>query len=276
MLFNRSSEFEKLTSRELEMATQRRDTVAALATAEAATATALIAGGALSELGEVERLKTTIVAIDRAVAILRTSRLDMIRNTFRNRAADLRAEAAGKQKELDSLQAKTAKYLAALSELHGVNFDETILAAQRATHDPLSPFVRPRSVQLETEIRELLLQATSLEQSTIPKTGTVDMEDITDPTPLLQSVLAHESDAPSAAVVLEWLTGVLGEVRRRGGNPESLPMRVHLTWKDSEINHKDSFIYVKALAKQQTLEGARFGIRPSGVDTRSATFRTAV
>jgi hypothetical protein len=101
------------------------------------------------------------------------------------------------------------------------------------------------SQQLEGRADEMERRVAGLEAE-IPRAGVADVFDATTPAPLLEAVLHHESDGPSAAEVLDWVEACEIRSGRLFGDHSR---RYRLTWKNGKIDVGESYIQVAGLSK---------------------------
>jgi hypothetical protein len=107
-----------------------------------------------------------------------------------------------------------------------------------------------KSAQMALAIAELQKQATRLEDAPLRKAGTVDLEDVTHISVVLQAVLSDLSDGPSAPDILAWADSTLEGVRKRSDYSEAMPRRYFVVWAAGKISVEDSSIYIPAMAKR--------------------------
>lgn len=133
---------------------------------------------------ELTRLRSEIEAIAWAIEAARRRQLEAVRSKYRAKAEELRRLAGEKQAELDALNTQTGKLLRDLAELEGVDYDHSILSAQRCggwfgpdfrapqewmgpadvAPDPVTGrYQTPLSRRLRAEIEALLAEAAKIE-----------------------------------------------------------------------------------------------------------------
>lgn len=261
----KSSEFEQLVEREISLCKQRSAKARELSQAEDTARLALLGDAPIEETtAPVARLNAELAAIDLAIATCRARRPEAIRAAFTAEAERLKAEADAKGKELASLQAKTSKLLAALSDLEGVEYEEAILSVQPARAIGTG-YAVPRSARLQTEISRLTRKASDLEGQDVPAAGGIDLDGVSDLREVIAAVLRERSVGPGAAAVSAWLEACEANAANSGFKRGDLMDRVYLRWEDGVID-PSSYVFVKALIRND---------HPYG-PIASATFRAEV
>ena len=177
------ADIERLAGREAALVAERAAKQQQLAITEERTGEEYLDGHGES-ITNLAHLRLELEAIDLALTAARKRRLELVRSRYQLRAADLRLRAGEKQAELDTLNNQTEKLLRKLSELEGVNYDHSILSAQRCgdwfgpdfrppqewmgpadvAPDPVTGrYQMPRSRRLREEIEALLSEAAKIE-----------------------------------------------------------------------------------------------------------------
>jgi hypothetical protein len=233
---------EKIISREIDLTTQKRAAVAALAVAREAAGRALVEGEAGQELASVTRLVEEISAASRAISLIRARRAHAITVENVTAANRLRSQAADAQREMNTLNTKVGKLLADLGKIEGVEFDQAGIFV--AANGP------SRSDTLSAQIRDLNAKADTLESGAVPKNGCFDGDAITDEATVIAGVLRHHSEGPLAEAVADWLSACADNVRVPGRSFGNLPRRVRMEWTGSVIDTAVSYVFVPGLTRK--------------------------
>jgi len=188
-------------------------------------------------LDMVERVQAEIRAHDGAIRGCRVRRLETIGSARVAEAATLRDQAADKSRELKSIENKSGKLLAQITDLQGCEY---------------VPGATPKSSILRAEIEQLERAALDIDQSDIPDAGVVDVDDTIDNEQILLSVQTHPSRCPSIEAVSTWLGACEAEAQKsRHSGFGDHPRRVHLVWNADGIDVRQSTVSCGALAKRQ-------------------------
>lgn len=243
------TEFERINARELELETECASKRAGLAMAKTAAGSAIVDGGG-STVGEVVRLAAEVESFEYALVACHARRVSAIENLLRARAQERRQLAAEKRGELRTLEAKTGKFLQALSELEGVDYSSFILG-QQPVEDAGEGFHRPRSTRLRIEAENLETQATELESRGVLRHGTVDLMDATCTEDLVRALLREEKDVPSVSAVLAWASACESAAAPRifGDNKR----RFRVVWRDGVIDREQSYVFVPELGRRSEM-----------------------
>lgn len=238
---------------ELELFDKKKTAGDRLAEAETAAAHAYLAGDGSQTVSQVLRLQEEIKAIDRAIGLLRARRPEILRNSSRAEAREMRKQAASKRAELRNIEERCGALLTKLLELQECNF---------------GPTGTPRSSSLRLEIETLERDAAALDQQHVPTSGVVDLT-VTTNDEVLKAVMAYRAMPPTIEQLLAWFeaceaTAISNRGGARFGNRER---RVRLSWNADGID-VSSYIFCNGLAtKRKTQEGEEF------YDVTSGTFR---
>jgi hypothetical protein len=108
-----------------------------------------------------------------------------------------------------------------------------------------------------------------LEAAGVPRNGGAQLDDVTSAIPLVEMVLRHESDGPSAHEVLAWATAC--DPDDRFGN---LPRSFRVSWRDGVIDYRESYCQVAALAPSAGI--SIYTQKDLGPDMAQAIFRAPV
>lgn len=182
---------EEIEVRKAQLSAALAETGTKLAEAESGLGDAVLDGNE-SAVREVADLRLRVDGFNAGLGALEVRRAQALVEQKRATGEDLRRQAAVKHAELEALERKEAKHLAALSELEGVTYTRCILAAQRAPNgwerqvtatahidfcdpsealrwfSPGNPYLRPRSRQLYDQAVELERKATEMENQLDP------------------------------------------------------------------------------------------------------------
>jgi len=108
-----------------------------------------------------------------------------------------------------------------------------------------------------------------LEAAGVPRNGGAQLDDVTSAIPLVEMVLRHESDGPSAQEVLAWAAACDPD-DRFGNSPRSF----RVSWRDGVINYSESYCQVAALAPSAGI--SIYTLKNLGPDMAQASFRAPV
>src|SRR5271157_1049339 len=232
-----AAEIEKYAAREVELIRQKQAKLAEAASAEESAGEALLDSENVSEhLDRVVRLQAEARMVEGGIRSCRARRLAAIEGKIAAEAAELRKRAKDARDDQERIASKTAKHLKALKELEGVEFVPAT-----------NPYIGavPQSSRLASLTSSLENKAVELEQAGIPHNGAAEVDDARDSMPLVEAILRHPSDGPSATEILAWAAAT--DKDSRFG---SLPRSYRVTWRDGVIDYAESFIVVPALAPQ--------------------------
>lgn len=262
---------EKIVSREIELTTQKRAAVAALAVAREFAGAALVEGEAKLQLGAVTRLVEEISAQSRALDLVRARRTATIVAENAAAASRLRSQAKEKHGELAALNAKVAKLLSDIGKLEGVHYGRQTCS--------MAANGQERSDALAVEIRDLTEKAEALESGAVAKNGHYHGDDVLADSEVIAGVLRHHSEVPTAAAIGDWLSACADNVRVPGRNFGALSRTVRLTWAGGVIDTAASYVFVPGLTRKATGRPMSDGSINSGesefADLASGEFRAA-
>jgi hypothetical protein len=257
---------EHLRTREREL-TAERDTVRQeLAAADAAVGDSYLDNPNVAAVTKCSTdLRTHVAVLEKAGFAARNRRFQLILARRKAEAAQLRIEAQTKRAEQHQINGQTAKHLAALSNLEGIEFTSWILRSQPAPdcerfsatgdvpQDQLGPadinwgprgpaYLVPRSRILSQTIRELEARAGQLETAPVADFGVADI-DATGAEDVIRGVLAQDKITPSIDAIRAWLDAVQRKAERPFGDA---PRRVRVVWKGGEIDREQSYVQMLA------------------------------
>ena len=188
-----AAEIAQFGRRELELVIDRQAKAGQMKEAEERAGAEYLDGQSGGAVDKVLKLQLELAAIGRALDLCHARRLAAITRKWSAEVSELREQIAGKQKEIEALQAKTAVHLAALSDLEGVPYTNEILRSQP---NDLNWRHVPRSVALELEARALGDRLEVLERRKVATSGVIDIDEVTGIEALLAAVAAHEGETP--------------------------------------------------------------------------------
>jgi len=253
-----AAEIEKYAAKELRLVADHSEAVAMVSTAELSAGEALLdapdSESAKAAVEEIVRAKSGIAAIEASIRACRARRLEAIRGKIAAEAADWQKRAAEARAEQDRIMAKTKKHLDTLKQLEGVEF---------------IPASTPKSSTLGARAFGCEDKAVQLETAGVPRNGGAHLDDVTSAIPLVEMVLRHESDGPSAQEVLAWAAACDRDARF--GN---LPRSFRVSWRDGIIDYRDSYCQVAALAPSAGI--SIYTMKDLGPDVAQAIFRAPV
>lgn len=263
--FTKPQTLEELATRELELREKRSTVTAALVDAERTAGEAYLTGDdGKAEIADVTRLKVQTDAIGRAIATLRTMRGEVITAKFQREAVALRKQASERKSELTKLQDKLDSLMAQIAELEGT---PVVIAG-------LNEFGQKarRSHELTDQISSIEQRAADFENKQVPTYGFIDLQSATTDDEVVRAVLLHESAAPDAQQISDWLAGCQAAAINQPF--ADLPRRVRLEWKDGEIDKTASYVFVPSLAPRR-MSQISDGQVPAGYDSAAATFKVS-
>jgi hypothetical protein len=112
-------------------------------------------------------------------------------------------------------------------------------------------------------------KAVRLETAGVPRNGGAQLDDVPSAVPLVEMVLRHESDGPSAQEVLAW-AAACDPHNRFGNHPRSF----RVSWSDGVIDYRESYCQVAALAPSAGV--SIYTMKDLGPDMAQAIFRAPV
>jgi hypothetical protein len=247
-----AADIEKWAVKELELGHKLREAAEGIPIAEAVAGAAILDGTAGDSLAGLLRARAESAAIEAAVRACRGRRLEAVKA---KRAADARIarkEAARLCGQIEGIAGKVAEHLRAVAEIERTQFGAPPLAT--GCDLPLTEQLRMQLDALERRIAGLEVE--------VPRDGTADISDARGADALVEAVLRHESDGPSAQDVLAWAAAC--EKRGRASRQEpSEPLvlqpldfgersrNFHLAWRNGEIDYAESYVQVPSLIRTQ-------------------------
>lgn len=253
-----TAEIQKYAAKELKLLGDHREAVAMVSAAELSAGDALLdaveAESANAAIEQIVRAKSSVAAIEASIRACRARRLEAIKGKIAVEAADWRRRADEARAEQDRITAKTKKHVDALKQLEGVEF---------------IPASTPKSSTLGARAFGCEDKAVQLETASVPRNGGAQLDDVTSAISLVEMVLRHESDGPSAQEVFAWAAAC--DPDDRFGN---LPRSFRVTWHDGVIDYRDSYCQVTALAPSAGI--SIYTMRDLGPDMAQAIFRAPV
>ena len=185
-----TAEVQKYAAKELKLLGDHREAVAMASAAELSAGDALLdaveAESANAAIEQIVRAKSSVAAIEASIRACRARRLEAIKGKIAVEAADWRRRADEARAEQDRITAKTKKHVDALKQLEGVEF---------------IPASTPKSSTLGARAFGCEDKAVQLETASVPRNGGAQLDDVTSAISLVEMVLRHESDGPSAQEV---------------------------------------------------------------------------
>lgn len=248
-----TNDVERYATKEVELIGRRRAATEAITTAEQAAGTALLDAGegeaVTAPVEAVMRAKAQVSALDAAIHACRSRRLEAIRAKRQGDAAGLREQIIELREQLEKLEAKIAKHVAAISELQGAPF----VALPASGWNQVS-----RWQELQNQIASFEIRAAALEAAEVPRGGVVDVQGVTTPDQLLLAALLHESDGPSVESIIAWAVGCEkhGRVSRMGHSMDQRDFgdnlrNFHLVWRNGVIVYDESHVQVPAFIRTE-------------------------
>jgi predicted nucleic acid-binding Zn-ribbon protein len=205
-----TADISKWADKALSLLQKRCEAADRISTAE------LSAGNAILDAAEGESTNLPVEAVVRA----------------RAEAAVLRKQAAQLRSEMESIEAKVAKHLAAVADLQGAQFRTSTALGSGL----------PRTEILQTQIGALEGRAQSLEGE-LPRSGALNVEAATSVDALLAAVLRYESETPTVQDILDWAVAC-----ERGHEFGGASRRYRLVWRDGVID-AESYTQVTGLVR---------------------------
>jgi len=253
-----TAEIEKYAAKELRLVADHGEAVAMVSATEMSAGDALLdaADGESTDaaVDQIVRAKSVVAAIEASVRACRTRRLEAIEGKIAAEAAEWRKRADEARAEQERITGKTKKHLDALKQLEGVEF---------------IPAATPKSSTLGARAFGCDDKAVRLETAGVPRNGGAQLDDVPSAIPLIEMVLRHESDGPSAQEVLAWAAAC--DPDGRFGN---LPRSFRVSWRDGVIDYRESYCQVTALAPSAGI--SIFTLKDLGPDMAQAIFRAPV
>jgi len=250
-----TAEIEKYTAKELKLVADHREAVAGISAAELSAGEALLdaqEGESVTAAAEqIVRAKSSVAAIEASIRACRARRLEAIKGKIAADATAWRKRADEARADQDRITGKTKKHIDALKQLEGVDF---------------IPASTPKSCTLGARAVGCEDKAVQLEAAGVPRNGGAQLDDVTSAVPLVEMVLRHESDGPSAQEVLAWAAAC--DPDDRFG---SLPRSFRVNWHNGVIDYCDSYCQVVALAPSAGI--SIYTMRDLGPDMAQAIFR---
>ncbi len=253
-----TAEIEKYAAKELKLVADHREAVAGVSAAEMSAGDALLDSqdreSANAAVEQIVRAKSGVAAIEASIRACRARRLEAIKGKIAADAADWRRRADEAHAEQGRITAKTKKHVDALRQLEGVEF---------------IPASTPNSSTLGTRAFGCDDKAVQLAAAGVSRNGGAQLDDVTSAVPLVEMVLRHESDGPSAQEVLAWAAAC--DRDDRFGN---LPRSFRVIWRDGVIDYRESYCQVAALAPSAGI--SIYTMKDLGPDMDQAIFRAPV
>src|ERR1017187_5931217 len=253
-----TAEIEKYAAKEVKLVADHREAVARVSAAELSAGEALLDAqdeeSAIAAVEQIDRAKSGVAAIEASIRACRARRLEAIKGKIAADAADWRRRADEARAEQNRITAKTKKHFDALKQLEGVEY---------------IPASAPKSSTLGARAFGCGDKAVQLEAAGVPRNGGAQLDDVTSAIPLVEMVLRHESDGPSAHEVLAWATAC--DPDDRFGN---LPRSFRVSWRDGVIDYRESYCQVAALAPSAGI--SIYTQKDLGPDMAQAIFRAPV
>lgn len=200
---------------------------------------------------QIVRARSVVAAIEASIRACRARRRDALQRKLAAEAAVWRVRAEELRTERARLEQRTTKHLDALRQLEGIEF---------------IPAATPKSSTLGMRIAGAEDKAAKLEAASVPLDGEAQLDDVTSVMPLVDAVLRHESDGPSAQDVLAWAAACDPEARFG-----DMARSFRVTWRDGVIDYRESFCQVTALAPSAGV--SIYTLKTLGPDMARAVFR---
>ena len=253
-----TAEIEKYAAKELKLVADHRGAIATVSAAELSAGDSLLdaADGESTEaaVGQIVRAKSGVAAIAASIRACRARRLEAIEGKIAAEAAEWRRRADEARAEHERITGKTKKHLDTLKQLEGVEF---------------IPASTPKSSTLGARAAGCDDKAVRLETAGVPRHGGAHLDDAPSAIPLVEMVLRHESDGPSAQEVFAW-AAACDPYDRFGNHPRSF----RVSWRDGVIDYRESYCQVTALAPSAGI--SIFTLKDLGPDMAQAIFRAPV
>lgn len=209
--------------------------------------------------GTVTQLREREATLIRSIEHARSVRRDAILTAFRERAQEVRKQAAALREQADKRQAQTAVLLSGLRELEGIDY----VPGPRPEYLALSAIARPlqygtdaavpKSAADLAEAARLEAEALQLEAKPVPESGTVvsgSLEGLLDairadpfrmaPT---RTALTNWLEAADHEAYVEWRQPLRNEHKPVDGW-ERVPRRIALVWRAGRIVEERSTVTV--------------------------------
>ena len=200
-----AAEIEKYAAKELKLVANHSEAVAMVSAAELSAGDALLDApegeSASAAVEQIFRAKSGVAAIEASIRACRARRLEAIKGKIAAEAAEWRRRADEARAEQERITGKTKKHIDALKQLEGVEF---------------IPAATPKSSTLGARAFGCEDKAVQLEAAGVPPNGGAQVDDVTSAAPLVEMVLRHESDGPSAQEVFAWVHSSLSGIRITG------------------------------------------------------------
>lgn len=250
-----TAEIEKYAAKEMKLVADHSEAVAMVSTAELSAGEALLdapdGASTHAAVDQIVRAKSSVAAIEASIRACRARRLEAIRGKIAAEAGEWRRRADEARAEHERISGKTKKHLDALKQLEGVEF---------------IPASTPKSSTLGARAFGCDDKAIQLDAAGVPRNGGAQLDDVTSAIPLVEMVLRHESDGPTAQEVLAWAAAC--DPHDRFGD---LPRSFRVTWTDGVIDCRGSYCQVAALAPSAGI--SIFTLKDLGPDMAQAIFR---
>lgn len=265
---SKEKEILKYATKEIELFGRRRAAVEAIEAAEQAAGIAVLDApegeSTAAQTDAIMRAKSEVSAIDAAVRACRQRRLEAIKRKRAAEAVAAHEESDGLRSQIESINSQVSEHLAAVAKLEQTQFAALPLAM--AADLPLTQC-------LQMQIDALERRATALE-SEVPRTGGVDVSNVTGTGELIAEMLKHEGDVPTTEDVLSWVVGCEkhGRPGQQTGAPDCLAFgallrNFHLVWRDCVIDFSQSYTQVPELIRaSQGVYNPSMTVRESGSD----------
>lgn len=202
-------------------------------------------------VAQIVHARAAVAAIEASIRACRARRREALQRKIAADAEVWRVRADEARAERARLEHRTAKHLDALRQLEGIEF---------------IPAATPKSSALGMRIAGAEDKAAKLEATSVPLDGGAQLDDVTSVIPLVDAVLRHESDGPSAQEVLAWAAACDPEARFG-----DLHRSFRLTWRDGVIGYRESYCQVAALAPSAGT--SIYTLKGRGPDMAQAIFR---
>jgi len=200
---------------------------------------------------QIFRARSAVAAIEASIRACRVRRRDALQRKIAAEAAVWRVRAEEARTERARLEQRTTKHLDALRQLEGIEF---------------IPAATPKSSILGMRIAGAEDKAAKLESASVLLDGEAQLDGVTSVMPLVDAVLRHESDGPSAQEVLAWAAACDPDARFG-----DLPRSFRVIWRDGVIDYRESFCQVTALAPSAGV--SIYTMKSLGPDMARAVFR---
>lgn len=250
-----AADLDRYAAKEMKLVADLREAIERVSAAE------LSAGDSLLDAPEGEspdaaveqivRARSAVAAIEASLRACRARRRETLQRKIAAEAAIWRGRGDETRTERARLEQRSAKHLDALRQLEGVEF---------------IPASTPKSSVLGARIVGADDKAAQLEAAGVPLHGGAQLDDVTSVIPLVDAVLRHASDGPSAQDVLAWAAACDPDARF-GDHLRSF----RVTWRDGVIDYRESYCQVAALAPSAGV--SIYTLKDLGPDMAQAIFR---